>query len=159
MECAIADPVLVYHILQLAFSPHTSAVLQRITSTFVSTWHNVTGQTGISTYTEYSCSIVNGGCEEICREIPAGIECSCREGYSLGLDGTSCEGEHRNVSTAVVYGVHVHSPASDVNECAAGTHKCDQRCANTRGSYSCACSFGFELNSDGHTCNSECACI
>ena len=44
---------------------------------------------------------------------------------------------------------------SDNDECSLGTHNCIQTCTNTEGSFYCGCSTGFQLNSDGATCNGE----
>ena len=41
---------------------------------------------------------------------------------------------------------------SDIDECLEGLDGCDQRCANTAGSYFCTCTDGYELESDNHTC-------
>ena len=43
----------------------------------------------------------------------------------------------------------------DTNECTNGTHACysDDHCTNTPGSYTCSCPQGYEVGSDGHSCN------
>ena len=41
----------------------------------------------------------------------------------------------------------------DINECLQGL--CDQNCTNTNGSYTCNCTAGFTLDSDGHLCNGK----
>lgn len=41
----------------------------------------------------------------------------------------------------------------DINECSTGTHNCAQRCHNTAGSYTCSCNSGYQLASDGRSCN------
>ncbi|RZB39105.1 CUB, FXa inhibition, and/or EGF CA domain containing protein [Asbolus verrucosus] len=48
---------------------------------------------------------------------------------------------------------------NDVDECASLFHECEQICINTVGSYKCACNPGFELHSDGKTCNETCGGI
>ena len=45
--------------------------------------------------------------------------------------------------------------AIDVDECAIGRDLCDQVCINTVGSYSCACSSGYEIAADRRTCKGE----
>ena len=40
----------------------------------------------------------------------------------------------------------------DHDECDADTHKCDQHCHNSHGSYYCTCDFGYTLETDGKTC-------
>ena len=41
---------------------------------------------------------------------------------------------------------------SDVDECS-GVNDCQQDCENVPGSYNCSCFKGFELGSDGKSCN------
>lgn len=43
--------------------------------------------------------------------------------------------------------------ATDINECALGTDKCDQLCTNTQGGYVCSCNDGYELHTDGLACS------
>ena len=45
--------------------------------------------------------------------------------------------------------------SSDNDECILGTDNCMHTCTNTIGSFSCGCNTGFELDSDGATCNGE----
>ena len=40
----------------------------------------------------------------------------------------------------------------DNDECNDGSHNCEQHCVNTPGSFSCECAFGYNLTSDGQTC-------
>ena len=40
----------------------------------------------------------------------------------------------------------------DKDECATGEHDCQQICFNTPGSYMCLCDTGYQLGTDGHTC-------
>ena len=39
-----------------------------------------------------------------------------------------------------------------MNECL-GVNDCEQECENVQGSYTCGCYEGFELSSDGKSCN------
>ena len=32
-------------------------------------------------------------CSQVCTNTEGGFTCSCRDGYTLGENGTSCEGE------------------------------------------------------------------
>ena len=43
----------------------------------------------------------------------------------------------------------------DNDECGLGIDNCVQICTNTAGSFYCGCNTGFQLNSDGATCNGE----
>ena len=47
-------------------------------------------------------------------------------------------------------------PHSDVNECDSSNGGCDQICTNNVGSFECSCNPGFELASDGFSCDSKC---
>lgn len=38
------------------------------------------------------CSVRNGGCDHICENSPGNFQCSCRNGYILSQDGTTCFG-------------------------------------------------------------------
>ena len=42
---------------------------------------------------------------------------------------------------------------SDIDECSDETDDCDHTCTNTVGSFICGCNSGYELDSDGLTCN------
>ena len=42
---------------------------------------------------------------------------------------------------------------SDVDECAAGNHSCDQGCTNTVGFYQCYCQLGYFLRGNHRTCS------
>ena len=64
------------------------------------------------------------------------FECSCYEGYTLASDGRSC---------------------LDTDECAVGTHNCQQHCIDVPmgGGFACDCVLGYLLNPDNHTCSGE----
>jgi len=53
--------------------------------------------------------------------------CKCKRGYT----GSLCQ--------------------TDVDECSTA-NRCQQRCVNTVGSFTCACHDGFQLQDDGHSC-------
>ncbi|KAK6927731.1 Protein kinase domain [Dillenia turbinata] len=40
----------------------------------------------------------------------------------------------------------------DIDECAEGTHQCEEICTNTPGSYRCSCRHGMLAEEDGHIC-------
>ena len=49
------------------------------------------------------------------------------------------------------YGVFLYT---DIDECiSTRTNDCSQFCNNTFGSFQCSCWSGYELDSDGRTCN------
>lgn len=43
----------------------------------------------------------------------------------------------------------------EIDECATGTHGCEQICINTMGGYQCDCKLGYELHSDGKKCEGQ----
>jgi hypothetical protein len=38
------------------------------------------------------CLVNNGGCEQICRNVPGSNQCTCLSGYRLSNDKKTCEG-------------------------------------------------------------------
>ena len=40
----------------------------------------------------------------------------------------------------------------DIDECAGGTHNCQQLCNNTVGSYACSCNSGYRIASNSRNC-------
>ena len=40
----------------------------------------------------------------------------------------------------------------DIDECLSNNGGCHHNCHNSDGSYTCSCNDGYQLNSDGHTC-------
>ena len=44
----------------------------------------------------------------------------------------------------------------EYDECAVGNHRCAHKCVNTLGSYRCDCKAGYDLNSDGRSCQKSC---
>lgn len=48
-----------------------------------------------------------------------------------------------------------HFLLPEIDECATGTHGCEQICINTMGGYKCDCKLGYELHSDGKKCEGQ----
>ena len=48
--------------------------------------------------------------------------------------------------------VSINHNVSDLDECATGTHNCEQICCNTISNWTCDCNPGYSLHSDGRTC-------
>ena len=82
------------------------------------------------------CAVNASICDHICTDVMDSFECSCYEGYTLASDRWSC---------------------LDTDECAAGTHNCQQKCVNVPmgGGFTCDCEPGYLLNPDNHTCSCE----
>ena len=85
----------------------------------------------------YPCFEKNFTCPDnlVCINSVNGRICGCLDGYEK--NGTSCY---------------------DKNEC---TNKslCEQDCSDTQGSYECTCNSGFQLNSDGISCDDIDECV
>lgn len=39
------------------------------------------------------CEMNNGGCEQVCIDLPRLFSCDCEPGYSLAVNGRDCEGK------------------------------------------------------------------
>lgn len=76
------------------------------------------------------CALANGGCGQICSNTLGSFECSCEDGYVLGLDMRLCD---------------------DVDECTAGSHLCPSHtiCENKVGGYECSCIPPLATNAEG----------
>ena len=40
------------------------------------------------------CLENNGGCQQVCNNIPGSLQCSCKPGYELDTDGINCRGKY-----------------------------------------------------------------
>ncbi|XP_046807658.1 fibrillin-1 isoform X5 [Lucilia cuprina] len=88
------------------------------------------------------CAIKNGGCEQLCQNLPGSFQCTCESGLQIDtLTGNTC---------------------IDINECLLrnGHGPCQDTCHNIWSSYRCSCDNlpGTQLSPDNHTCvdNGEC---
>ncbi|XP_074621556.1 uncharacterized protein LOC141880074 [Acropora palmata] len=125
-----------------------------------------------------ACLVNNGGCSDICSRTDYGRICSCREGFSLDMDGATC----RDINECVVnnggcsetcfntlggfmcscregFTPHADNKTCvNENECATGNHKCTQLCRDSEGSYYCECHKGYRIGADRLTCEDENEC-
>ncbi|XP_064384783.1 multiple epidermal growth factor-like domains protein 6 [Halichondria panicea] len=129
------------------------------------------------------CLTRNGGCQDLCTNVPGSYECSCSKGYKLADNGLTCEDdtmdpcliancEHScevvsgDVDTARCLcpkGYYLSSDrvsCDEVNECLTRNGGCQHLCTNVPGSYECNCSKGYKLADNGLTCEDidECMC-
>ena len=90
-------------------------------------------------------------CEHDCVNLISSYECSCRSGYSIDINGFSCNGI---VIKFVPVDVHLITPV-DIDECQTNRGGCEHNCTNTEGSFNCLCLQGFVLASDGLQCDGK----
>ena len=87
----------------------------------------------------------------MCFNLVGSFQCFCNAGFVLASDSLNCNGKN-------ILPSHVHALrqciVQDVDECDTGNGGCEQTCTNNDGSFQCFCNQGFELASDGFSCDS-----
>ena len=92
-------------------------------------------------------------CQHECANTNGSYRCSCRNGYTLGNDNTTCRGNDYSFFLSDCF-----TCILDVNECMLaalnGNSLCsvNSECVNTHGSYECVCVPGYDLTNG--TCHS-----
>ncbi|XP_078583844.1 uncharacterized protein LOC144866356 [Branchiostoma floridae x Branchiostoma japonicum] len=114
-----------------------------------------------------------GGCEQNCHNTDGSYYCSCNIGYSLSINGMSCNdvdecssangdcdqtctNEIGSFQCSCYVGYLLNADGfgcDDIDECATANARCAHTCVNSAGSYQCTCDIGYALNEDGHTCD------
>lgn len=78
---------------------------------------------------------------------------SCPTGYNG--DGLLCTGKLCTIMLVAFFMLFFFLVCVDIDECSVNNANCTQFCNNTLGSFQCTCMSGFELASDGFTCNGK----
>ena len=50
------------------------------------------------------CLIDNGGCEQVCVDLPISFECLCESGFNLAADERLCDGEQIPLQVYIPFG-------------------------------------------------------
>ena len=120
------------------------------------------------------CEAGTNNCSQLCVNTIGSYTCECVIGYELDTNGLTCNSKFiqplsfdllcynmLEIMKQMIF--HLKAPnhycnyshVADVNECELGTHNCSQICIDSIGSYTCDCDPGYEMDSDGRTCNSK----
>lgn len=97
------------------------------------------------------CDTDNGQCDQLCNNYPGGYNCSCNPGYTLDIDGRSCNGNTPLYYYTSIYLV-VLCVLLDDQECDIDNGGCQHTCINTDGGYYCSCNQGYQIDDDHKSC-------
>ena len=109
------------------------------------------------------CSLLNGGCHQICSNRIGGFDCSCEEGYTINTDNRTCQGimtmycYHKPLIylCKFIYPLHLFIHAVDPIAMCDASNSCAQSCVRLSGVETCGCLPGYELASNGMNCTSK----
>ena len=90
-----------------------------------------------------------------CSQIQEGFLCSCNDGYTLDLDGVTCNSKYIHYRFHQV-NIMMFFKCIDINECeATPSGPCDDNadCTDTPGSFGCTCRLGY--TGDGFSCQGK----
>ena len=89
-----------------------------------------------------------------CNNTEGSYTCTCNPGYNG--NGFCCISKlYLLIISQMQQTQHVVFIFLDINECLINNGGCQHHCHDSDGSYTCSCSNGYQLNSDGHTCDGK----
>ena len=103
----------------------------------------------------------NGGCHQICVNIPGSHRCECRDGYQLVAgSATRCEDIDECALQGCVAG-HLARDCRGANMTIyGGVDRCEQLCTNFEGTFQCSCDPGLIVKgNDAYSCHDLDECM
>ena len=89
-----------------------------------------------------------------CNNIQGSYTCTCNPGYNG--NGFCCASKfYLLIISQIQQTQYMVFIFLDIDECLINNGGCQHHCHDSDGSYTCSCSNGYQLNSDGHTCEGK----